>query len=89
MEHFNFELEEKFDKGNFNEYLADAKTSIAAENGPVDFEVTENIINKIFNGYTGVYEKYNIIKKGVLIGFLEAFVDNNLEYMNIFTSPLN
>ncbi|GAA4245007.1 hypothetical protein [Winogradskyella damuponensis] len=89
MEHFNFELEEKFDKGNFNEYLADAKTSIAAENGPVDFEVTENIINKIFNGYTGVYEKYNIIKEGVLIGFLEAFVDNNLEYMNIFTSPLN
>lgn len=89
MKHFNFELEEKFDKGNFNENLADAKTSVEAVNGPIEFEVTENTINKTFNGYTGVYEKYNITKEGILIGFLEAFVDNNLEYMNIFTSPLN
>lgn len=89
MKHFTFELEEKIDKGTFNESLADAKVSIAAENGPVEFEVTENTINKKFNDYTGVFEKSRILKNGILIGFLEAFVDNNLEYINIYTSPLN
>lgn len=89
MEHFTFELEEKIDKGTFNESLADAKNLIAAENGPVEFEVTEKTINKRFNEYTGVFEKYRILKDGILIGFLEAFVDNNLEYINIYTSPIN
>ena len=89
MKHFTFELEEKIDKGTFNESLADAKVSIAAENGPVDFEVEENIINKTFNGYTGVFEKSRILKNGMLIGFLEGFVDNDLKYINIYTSPIN
>jgi hypothetical protein len=89
MRHFTFELEENIDKGTFNESLSDAKISIAAENGPIEFEVSENIINKKFNDYTGVYEKSRILKNGILIGFLEAFVDNNLEHINIYTSPIN
>jgi len=46
MKHFIFKKEAKFDKGNFNEYLSDAKITIAAENGSVCFEKTEKIRNK-------------------------------------------
>lgn len=89
MKHYNFELAEKIDKGSFNEFLEDAKTSIAADNGPINFEFGEKAINKKFNDYTGVFEKYRILQDGNLIGFLEAFVDNDLQYINIYTSPIN
>lgn len=88
MKHFSFELKKNLDESYFRAYLLNAKIAITADNGPVEFKFIEYMINTKQNDYTGILERYNILKNGNVIGYLEAFMDNSFNYISIHTTPL-
>ena len=90
MQHYNFELENNFDKTDLKNHFENAKNDVKRINGKIDveFELEENTINKKFNERLGVFEKYRVLKSGNLIGYLEFFRNNDYNYLNIYTSPI-
>lgn len=91
MTHYNKETDEEFTANEFLEERGIAMITVANVNGGnnTTLEHAETTANKIFNGYTGVYEKFRIVDEENLIGYLEIFKCNDNSYFNIFTSPVN
>lgn len=91
MEHYEFELIDDFDKMDVKNHLEDATKEIILNNGgdKIEFELDTETFNKKFNEYTGIFEKYRIVKEGELIGYLEFFRSNSFDYLYIYTSPIN
>ncbi len=89
MEHYEFELNENFDKADFLNYLSDAIVEISASNGDsITFEMAETTVNTSMNGHVGLFKKYRILNGAELIGYLEAFKNNQSNYLIIYTNPI-
>jgi hypothetical protein len=91
MEHYNFKINDDFDKKDLKNHINDAMNNVILDNGKneVEIELEERIINKIFKNYTGVFEKHRVLKSGIIIGYLEVFRNNDYNYLNIYTSPIS
>lgn len=88
MKHYSFESNKSHTIEERDAILEKSKIVIQDENPGVKFEAMEIPKIKTFNSWTGSHQKYLIQSDGLKIGFLEEFVENNLKYINIFTSPL-
>jgi hypothetical protein len=91
MKHYEYEISEKFSKKDYEIIIENAKNTVIKINGndKIIIEIEEQIINKMFNDFIGVFEKHRVLKSGNLIGYLEFFRNNDFNYLNIYTSPLN
>ncbi len=76
----------------YNDILEQSKQQIEAENNfkEIKYDLAESVAGgKAFNGKVGAFEKYRIFESNELQGFLEIFRSADLDYLKIYTSPIN